>query len=192
MENRRPSNIARIFLNRRLEKIIGYIRPLFDRKAAIFSLNFLKMNIAIGGDHAGFDFKNPIADRLREAGHEVDDFGTNSSLSVDYPDFAHPVAEAVESKNADFGIVICGSGNGVNMTVNKHAGIRGALCWTAEIARLARLHNDANVLAIPARFVSLETAFEMVDAFLATDFEGGRHAQRVEKIACEESFSSPF
>lgn len=143
------------------------------------------MNIAIGGDHAGFDFKKPIAKRLTDLGHEVLDFGTNSAESVDYADFAHPVAEAVGSKKADFGIVICGSGNGVNMTVNKHPGIRGALCWTPEIARLARSHNDANVLAIPARFVSLETAFEMVDVFLATDFEGGRHARRVEKIACE-------
>ena len=142
------------------------------------------MTIAIGVDHAGFDYKKPIAEQLETAGHAVVDFGTTSSESVDYPDFAHPVAEAVEAGKADFGIVICGSGNGVNMTVNKHAGIRGALCWTEEIARLARLHNNANVIALPARFVSLELAQTMVAAFLETPFEGGRHGRRADKIAC--------
>ncbi len=142
------------------------------------------MKIAIGCDHAGFSHKQPVLDFLAEKGHETLDFGTFSADSVDFPDFAHPVAEAVESKKADFGVVICGSGQGVAMTVNKHAGIRGALCWQPEIARLAREHNDANVIALPARFVSKNEAVEMVEIFLATDFEGGRHARRVAKIAC--------
>ncbi|RMG77085.1 MAG: ribose 5-phosphate isomerase B [Bacteroidetes bacterium] len=140
--------------------------------------------IAIGCDHAGFPYKDAIVRLLKKRGIEVIDFGTNSPDSVDYPDFAHPVANAVESHEADLGIVLCGSGNGVAMTANKHAGIRAALCWKVEIARLARQHNDANVLAIPARFVSKRMALNMVKAFLDTDFEGGRHARRVQKMAC--------
>lgn len=139
--------------------------------------------IAIGADHAGFEYKTAIISFLESAGHQVIDKGTYSTASVDYPDFVHPVAEAVEQGIANQGIVICGSGNGVAITANKHQGIRAALCWTAEVARLARQHNNANVIALPARFVALELAIEMVEIFLATDFEGGRHAARVDKIA---------
>lgn len=140
--------------------------------------------IAIGCDHAGFPYKDPIVELLRSEGIEVLDFGTDSTDSVDYPDFVHPVAEQVESGKADLGVVICGSGNGVAMTANKHQGIRAALCWTEEIAALARQHNDANVIALPARFVSQELALQMVKTFVRTDFEGGRHGRRVNKIAC--------
>ena len=140
--------------------------------------------IAIGCDHAGFPYKDPIVELLRSEGIEVLDFGTDSTESVDYPDFVHPVAEQVESGKADLGVVICGSGNGVAMTANKHQGIRAALCWTEEIAALARQHNDANVIALPARFVSQELALQMVKTFVRTDFEGGRHGRRVNKIAC--------
>ncbi len=138
--------------------------------------------IAIGGDHAGYELKQVVVDRLKDRGIEVLDFGPNSKDSVDYADFAHPVANAVETEKAERGIVLCGSGNGVAITVNKHQGIRAALAWTEEIARLGREHNDANVLAIPARFVSEDVALKMVDAFLDTAFEGGRHTQRVAKI----------
>ena len=140
--------------------------------------------LAIGCDHAGFPFKNPIVEHLKSKGIAVLDFGTNSLESADYADFGHAVADAVEAQKADLGIVICGSGNGINMTVNKHQGIRAALCWNEELAALARQHNNANVLTLPARFIPLETALRMIDIFLATDFEGGRHAQRVDKIAC--------
>ena len=140
--------------------------------------------IAIGCDHAGFPYKDPIVELLRSEGIEVLDFGTDSTESVDYPDFVHPVAEQVESGKEDLGVVICGSGNGVAMTANKHQGIRAALCWTEEIAALARQHNDANVIALPARFVSQELALQMVKTFVRTDFEGGRHGRRVNKIAC--------
>ncbi|MBK8493522.1 MAG: ribose 5-phosphate isomerase B [Saprospirales bacterium] len=140
--------------------------------------------IAIGCDHAGFDFKDAIIALLKEEGYEVRDFGTNSADSVDYPDFVHPVADLVEQGKAQLGIVICGSGNGVAMTANKHQGIRAALCWTEELAALARQHNNANVLALPARFISLELALAITRTFIHTDFEGGRHERRVEKIAC--------
>ncbi len=142
------------------------------------------MKISIGNDHAGPDYKKAIVAMLESKGHQVTNHGTDSTDSVDYPDFGHPVAEDVESGKAEFGIVICGSGNGINMTVNKHQGIRSALCWTKEISALARQHNNANVISIPARFTSIPQAVEMVDTFLNTAFEGGRHANRVEKIAC--------
>ncbi len=142
------------------------------------------MKIAIGNDHAGPEYKTAIVHALKKLGHEVRDFGTDSEASVDYPDFGHPVAQAVTSGQAQFGIVICGSGNGINMTVNKHEGIRGALCWTREIAQLARQHNDANILSLPARFTSVPQAVAIAQAFLETTFEGGRHAARVDKIAC--------
>ncbi|MBK8702343.1 MAG: ribose 5-phosphate isomerase B [Saprospiraceae bacterium] len=140
--------------------------------------------IAIGCDHAGFTYKEAIVAMLVKQGMAVLDFGTFSEESVDYPDFAHPAANSVEQGRADLGIVLCGSGNGVAITVNKHQGIRAALCWTEELAALGRQHNNANMLAIPARFVSLETAQAMVNTFLHTDFEGGRHDRRVAKIAC--------
>jgi ribose 5-phosphate isomerase B len=142
------------------------------------------MKVAIGCDHAGFDYKASIVQLLTERGIEVLDFGTHSAASVDYPDFAHPVARAVSDGDAQLGIVLCGSGNGVAMTVNKYQAIRAALCWTAELATLARQHNDANILAIPARFVSIETALTMTANFLDTPFEGGRHGKRVDKISC--------
>ena len=144
------------------------------------------MKIAIGCDHAGFPYKKAILDVLKSKNIAVLDHGTNSPDSVDYPDFVHPVAKDVESGAAQLGIVICGSGNGVAMTANKHAGIRAALCWETELAALARQHNNANVIAIPARFVSQEKAVAMVDAFLNTEFEGGRHARRVGKIAMDK------
>ncbi|NUQ24717.1 MAG: ribose 5-phosphate isomerase B [Saprospiraceae bacterium] len=140
--------------------------------------------IAIGCDHAGFTYKDAIIAMLVKQGMAVLDFGTFSEESVDYPDFAHPAADSVEQGRADLGIVLCGSGNGVAITVNKHKGIRAGLCWTEELAALVRQHNNANMLAIPARFVSLETAQAMVNTFLHTDFEGGRHDRRVAKIAC--------
>ena len=143
------------------------------------------MKISIGNDHAGPDYKKAIVQHLEEKGHTIFNHGTDTFDSVDYPDFGHPVAIDVETGKADFGIVICGSGNGINMTVNKHQGIRSALCWTKEIAALARQHNDANIISIPARFTSIQQAVEMVDAFLNTSFEGGRHATRVNKIACK-------
>ncbi len=143
-----------------------------------------KLTIAIGSDHAGFAYKEKIKQTLKKGGHEVLDKGTFGEASVDYPDFAHPVANAVESGEANWGILICGSGNGVAITANKHAGIRAALCWKEELARLARAHNDANVLCIPARFVSLELAKKMIKSFLNEPFEGGRHLNRVQKITC--------
>jgi len=143
------------------------------------------MKISIGNDHAGPDYKKAIVDFLQQKGYEILNYGTDTFDSVDYPDFGHPVALDVESGKADFGIVICGSGNGINMTVNKHQGIRAALCWTKEIAVLARQHNDANIISIPARFTSIQQAVEMVDTFLNSNFEGGRHANRVNKIACQ-------
>ena len=142
------------------------------------------MKIAIGCDHAGFPYKEGIIAMLQSQGHMVLDFGTHSADSVDYPDFAHPVAEAVESGQAEKGVLICGSGNGVAMAANKHAGIRCAICWTEELAALARQHNDANVIALPARFVTEILAQAMVRIFINTAFDGGRHAGRVNKIAC--------
>jgi ribose 5-phosphate isomerase B len=140
--------------------------------------------VAIGADHAGFEYKTFISDFLASKGLEIKDFGTYSADSVDYPDFAHPVASAVESGVAGCGILICGSANGVAITANKHQGIRAALCWTEEVAQLARQHNNANVICIPARFVSTAVAEQMVHSFLDTAFEGGRHEKRVGKIAC--------
>ncbi len=138
--------------------------------------------IALACDHAGYETKIFLINMLKKAGYTVQDFGTHSTESADYPDFAHPLASAVESGDFDLGISLCGSGNGINMTVNKHQGIRSALCWNVEIAELARFHNDANVCAIPARFVSDEIAAEIVNKFLETKFEGGRHKKRIEKI----------
>ena len=143
------------------------------------------MKISIGNDHAGPEYKKAIVKMLEAKGYKVTNYGTDTFDSVDYPDFAHPVATDVETGKADFGIVICGSGNGIAMTVNKHAGVRAGLCWTKEIAYLTRLHNDANVVSIPARFTSIEQAVEIVDTFLNTAFEGGRHQNRVDKIACQ-------
>ncbi len=142
------------------------------------------MKIAIGNDHAGTEYKLAIVGFLKSKGVAVINYGTDGTDSVDYPDFVHPVAEDVEKGNVDFGIVICGSGNGANMTTNKHQMVRSALCWNKEITVLAREHNDANVLSLPARFISLPQALEMVDTFLNTAFEGGRHERRVEKISC--------
>ena len=139
--------------------------------------------IAIGGDHAGFNFKETLKELLQQKGYAAKDFGPFSEDSVDYPDFAHPVADAVEKGEAAFGILLCGSANGVAITANKHQGIRAAICWTPEIARLARQHNNANVLCIPARFVSEDVAKEITTEFINTEFEGGRHANRVNKIA---------
>lgn len=140
--------------------------------------------IAIGGDHAGFEYKAKLTKALQDLGYEVNDFGPFSEASVDYPDFVHPLSSSIETGEYDLGIVICGSGNGVAITANKHQGIRAALCWNEELAALARQHNDANVLAIPARFVGYELAENMAKTFLQTDFEGGRHQNRVAKIAC--------
>lgn len=142
------------------------------------------MKIAIGGDHAGFEYKQELIKTLTEAGHEVKDFGPSSEASVDYPDFAHPVALSVEGGENELGILICGSGNGVAITANKHQGIRAALCWTKELGALARQHNNANVLCLPARFIDLDTARQITLTFLATAFEGGRHENRVNKISC--------
>ena len=140
--------------------------------------------IAIGCDHAGYEYKDSIIEMLKEMGIETLDFGTNSLVSVDYPDFIHPVAESIEQHKAQLGVIICGSGNGVAMTANKHQGIRAAICWQDEIAKLARQHNDANIISIPARFVSVHLAKSMVKLFVETEFEGGRHQRRVDKIAC--------
>lgn len=145
---------------------------------------FLIMKIAIGNDHAGTDYKKAIVTYLQSLGHEVINFGTDTLDSVDYPDFVHPVAQAVTDGIVDFGILICGSGNGVSMTANKHQKVRAALCWTKEITELARQHNDANILSIPARYTSEPQVVAMVETFLTTSFEGGRHQNRVNKIAC--------
>jgi ribose 5-phosphate isomerase B len=142
------------------------------------------MKLAIAADHAGFSLKEKLKKYLQEQNHEVKDFGTNSEQSVDFPDFAHPVANAVEKKDVDFGLLMCGSGNGINMAANKHSGVRAALCWNSEIAKLARQHNDANILTLPARFIEEGEAKKCVDVFLSTPFEGGRHEGRVKKISC--------
>lgn len=142
------------------------------------------MTIAIGNDHAGTAYKFKIVDQLKAKGIEVINFGTDTEESMDYPDAIHPVAEAVENGQAKLGIILCGSGNGAAMTANHHEKIRAALCWNNELVALARQHNDANILSIPARYVSEEEALTFVDTFLNTDFEGGRHANRVNKICC--------
>lgn len=144
------------------------------------------MKIGIACDHAGYETKELLAGYLSAKGHEVFDFGTHSPASVDYPDYAHPLAEAVAQGDVEFGIGLCGSGEGMAMTLNKHQAIRAALCWMPEIARLARLHNDANVAVLPARFVDNDTAVAIVDAFLAGPYEGGRHDARIAKIPCRE------
>jgi ribose 5-phosphate isomerase B len=143
----------------------------------------MSFSLAIGADHAGFTYKSAVVDWLSEQ-ERIIDFGPNSAEAVDYPDYAHKVAEAVEKGHAKFGVLFCGSGNGVAMTANKHQGIRAALCWTPELAGLARQHNNANVLCIPARFVSLDETKKMIEVFLGTHFEGGRHERRVDKISC--------
>jgi ribose 5-phosphate isomerase B len=140
--------------------------------------------IAIGADHAGVDYKQEVKQWLEEKGYAVKDFGTYNGDSVDYPDFAHPTANSVEKGEASFGILFCGSANGVAMTANKHEGIRAGLCWLTEVAELTRLHNDANMICVPARFVSIELAIEMIEKFMNTSFEGGRHQNRVNKISC--------
>jgi ribose 5-phosphate isomerase B len=140
------------------------------------------MNIAIGSDHAGFKLKNEMLVYLLEKGHEIQDFGPDTADSVDYPDYSHQVAESVATAENELGIVICGSGNGVCITANKHKGVRAALAWEVEIAALARQHNNANVLCLPARFISKAKAFKIVDAWLDASFEGGRHQNRVDKI----------
>jgi ribose 5-phosphate isomerase B len=142
------------------------------------------MKIAIAADHAGFELKTKLLPFLQQLGLTTEDLGTNSLDSMDYPDVAHPLATQVESSEADFGILICGSANGVAMAANKHQGIRAAICWNSEIASLARLHNNANVLCLPARFISVEEAFQITETFLNTEFEGGRHQRRVDKIGC--------
>lgn len=140
--------------------------------------------IAIGSDHAGFDYKEDLISFLEGKGLPFKDFGTHSKDSVDYPDFAHPVAEAVEKGEAAYGILLCGTANGVAMSANKHPGIRAAICWGEEIAKVVRQHNNANIICIPARFVREGDAERMVALFMTTEFEGGRHARRVEKISC--------
>ena len=142
------------------------------------------MKLAIGGDHAGFQYKERIIKHLEAAGHEVRDFAPNTDDSVDYPDHVHPLATSIASEDFDLGILICGSGNGVAMTANKHENVRAALCWNTELAALARQHNNANIICLPARFVAYEYAESLVDTFIKTDFEGGRHEKRVNKINC--------
>jgi ribose 5-phosphate isomerase B len=140
--------------------------------------------VAIGADHAGFEYKEKLKKWLQENGYEVKDFGTYSSESADYPDFAHPVADAVESKQFTMGVLVCGSANGVAITANKHQGIRAAICWNEELAGLARQHNNANIVCIPARYIDVDTAVKITDRFLHEEFEGGRHERRVSKISC--------
>jgi ribose 5-phosphate isomerase B len=142
------------------------------------------MKLAIGGDHAGFHYKEKLKASLRAKGHEVRDFGPDTDQSADYADFVHPTVESVENGTNEMGILICGSGQGVTMTANKHQGIRAALCWQKELAELARQHNDANVICLPARFIAYELGESLVDVFLSTAFEGGRHQRRVDKISC--------
>ena len=141
-----------------------------------------KESLAVACDHAGYETKEELVKWLESLGHEVKDFGTYSAESSDYPDFAHPMAEAVESGTYDLGISLCGSGNGINMVANKHQGIRSALCWVPELASLAKQHNNANVCAVPARFVSVDEAKAIITAFLDAEFEGGRHQRRIDKI----------
>ena len=141
------------------------------------------ISIGIASDHAGYELKETIKSFLESQGNIVEDFGTYSADSCDYPDYAHPLAAAVEQKAVEYGIAICGSANGISMTVNKHQGCRAAICWNTELAALARQHNDANVLSLPARFIAPELALEILKTFFSTDFEGGRHQRRVEKIA---------
>jgi len=143
---------------------------------------YFPAKIIIGSDHAGFAYKQQIIDYLSDKDIEIIDVGTDADASCDYPDYAHALAKKIENKEAEYGILLCGSANGVAMAANKHQKIRAALCWENEIAHLARLHNDANVLCLPARYINIETAFEMINTFFTTDFEGGRHQKRVDKI----------
>ena len=142
------------------------------------------IKLSIGSDHAGYNLKQQLINYFVNKGYELIDCGTNSNDSCDYPDYAHAVANNVESKKADLGILMCGSGNGINMAANKHQGIRAALCWTPEIAKLAKQHNDANIVVLPARFVTENVAKQIIDAFLEQEFEGGRHQKRIDKINC--------
>lgn len=142
------------------------------------------MKVAIGADHAGVAYKSKLIDYLKGKGFEVENHGTDSEDSVDYPDFAHPVAESVESGKTELGVLICGSANGVAMAANKHQGVRAAICWNEELAALAKQHNNANVLCLPARFIAYELAEKITDSFFETTFEGGRHERRVNKIGC--------
>ncbi len=142
------------------------------------------MKLAIGGDHAGYEYKKEIVKYLEEKGHEVKDFGPYSADSCDYPDYIHPVADTVENGLFELAIIICGSGNGVAMTANKHQGIRCALAWNEEIAQLSRSHNNANIISIPARYVTLISALDIVNSFVNTEFKGGRHQKRIDKIPC--------
>ena len=142
------------------------------------------MKIGVGGDHAGYGLKGKVCDYLKEHGYEVVDYGTHSEESVDYPDYIHPLAIALEKGEIELGIIMCGSGNGVNITANKHQGVRSALCWNPELAEMAKLHNNANVLALAARYVDEKVNLKSVEVFLNTEFEGGRHLNRVNKIAC--------
>lgn len=142
------------------------------------------MKIAIGGDHAGFEYKKQLVEFLEKEGHEVKDFGPDSDASVDYPDHVHPLSEAVEKGEFELGILLCGSANGVAMTANKHQGIRAGIAWEDELAELTRQHNNANVICIPARFIDYNKAQSIVKTFLTTEFEGGRHGRRVDKISC--------
>lgn len=144
----------------------------------------LTLPIAIGCDHAGFSYKTKLLKWLTEQGFQVIDMGVDQNNSADYPDYAHPVADSVEKNEASFGILICGSANGVCMTANKHVGIRAALCWQTDVAKLTRQHNNANIICIPARFVAFEYARQMVEIFMETQFEGGRHQLRIDKIPC--------
>ena len=143
------------------------------------------MKLGICSDHAGFEYKCELKDYLKGKGYEVVDFGTDSTESMDYPDVAHPLARAVAGKEVDFGVAMCGSGNGISMTLNKHKGVRAALCWTPELAKLAKEHNDANILSLPARFISTAMAKEILKAYLSAKFEGGRHQRRIDKIDCD-------
>ena len=150
----------------------------------------MKQIIPIASDHGGYEMKQYIIGRLEEAGYEVRDFGCYSAESVDYPDMIHPLAKAIENGEYPLGIILCGSGNGAQMSANKHHGVRAALCWNVELAKLARQHNDANIISLPGRFVSNELAWDMVTAFLNTPFEGGRHQRRIEKIEDERWINS--
>ncbi len=141
-----------------------------------------KQTLALASDHAGYWMKDFISQKLRDTGYKVNDFGTYSGESVDYPDFIHPMAHAVNKGEFERGIIMCGSGNGAQMTANKYPNVRAGLCWNVEQARLIRMHNDANILSLPGRFVTFDEAWKMVETFLSTEFEGGRHEQRVKKI----------
>ena len=143
------------------------------------------MKIGICNDHAGVDYKNNLTEYLTAKGYEVVNFGTNTPESIDYPDVAHPLAEAVETGKVDLGIALCGTGNGMAMTLNKHQGIRAGICWAKEIGQLIKQHNKANVLVLPARFISYETVVEITDAWLTEEFEGGRHQNRINKMPCK-------